>query len=239
MEARSLKEALKAPTFLQRYRLRFKRTGAAKTLSHLQQIDAFRRAISNSGWPVAKSQAKRSRPKMAFGPAISVGYESFAEYCDVDMEKRLDIEKAKEALAPHLSEGLELLSAKSVPRFFPSLEQSINAATYQVFAPDLAGTEAAWKKFEASERFVVTKKKEDRDVLIDARPLLCSWGLSGPELKLTLRFGPGRTLKPEKLIQAVCGFTDAACDVSAPTSNWRVVRLQLFFEKQGGELTEP
>jgi radical SAM-linked protein len=230
---------LQVPGLLMRYRLRFKRTGEARRLSHLQQIDAVRRAIQNSSWPVAMTQSKRPRPRVSFGPAISVGYESYAEYCDVDVEKRLDPQTSKETLAPHLPAGFELMQAKSIPRFFPSLEQSLNAASYQIVAPVLDGTQAKWDAFGKNENFMVTKKKEDRDVIIDARPLVHSWKLTGPQLELTLRFGPGRTIKPEKLIQAVCGLPDEACDVSLVTSPWHVVRLQLFFEKQSGELVEP
>jgi radical SAM-linked protein len=239
MDARNLKEAIQVPGFLQRYRLRFKRTGPARALSHLQQIDALRRAIAASAWPVAKTASKKPRPRIAFGPAISVGYESYAEYCDVDMEKRVDVQTSKEALAPFLPEGFELLQAKSIPRFFPSLEQTLNAASYQIAAPALAGTEGKWDAFNKSENFMVTKKKEDRDVIIDVRPLVLKWTLAGSQLELTLRFGPGRTVKPEKLIQAVCGLSDEACDVGTPASNWRVVRSQMFFEKQTGELVEP
>lgn len=239
MDARNLKEALQTPAFLQRYRLRFKRTGPARNLSHLQQIDALRRAISSSSWPVAKTASKKPRPKISFGPAISVGYESYAEYCDADMEKRLDVNVSKDTLAPFLPEGFELLQAKSIPRFFPSLEQALNAAAYQIHVPLLEGTEEKWAQFEKSQNFMVTKKKEDRDVIVDVRPLVKAWKLTGSQLELTLRFGPGRTVKPEKLIQAVCGLTDEACDVAAPSSAWRILRTQLFFEKQGGELTEP
>jgi radical SAM-linked protein len=223
----------------QKLRLRFKRTGAARFLSHLQQIDAIRRAVAASPWPVSSTNGKRSRPKISFGPAISVGYESFAEYCDVDMEKRLDLSKAKEELNPHLGEGFELLQAKSVPRFFPSLDVTLNAALYQIAAPQLAGSEAKWEAFDKQAQFIVVKKKADRDVLIDAKPIVRSWKLQGNQMDLCLRFGPGRTLKPEKIIQAVCGLTDEECAVSLPTSNWRISRAQLFFEKQSGELVEP
>jgi radical SAM-linked protein len=159
MDARNLKEALSMPGFLQRYRLRFKRTGPARSLSHLQQIDALRRAIAASAWPVSKTQSKRPRPRIAFGPAISVGYESYAEYCDVDMEKRVDVNTTKDDLKPFLPEGFELLQAKSIPRFFPSLEQTLNAATYQISTPLLEGSLPKWSAFEKTENFMITKKK--------------------------------------------------------------------------------
>jgi uncharacterized protein (DUF2344 family) len=61
----------------------------------LQQIDAIRRTLRSAGWPVSIQGSKRINFKVAFAPAISVGYESDAEYCDVDLSTRLDVAKAK------------------------------------------------------------------------------------------------------------------------------------------------
>src|SRR5205807_6635586 len=59
-----------------------------------------------------------------------------------------------------------------------------------------------------------------------------SWALEGDKLKLELRFAPGRTLKPERIIQAVCGLPDEQVEMGGPSCVLRVKRAQLFFEKQ-------
>ncbi len=223
---------------IQRVRLRLSRSGKASALTHLQQIETVRRALKNSGWPVATS-GKKSRIKVSFGPAISVGYESEAEYCDVEMGSRLDLSKAKEEFEKALPEGFRLTGLKSIPRFFPSLEQTLNLAFFEVSSPRLAGSRPDWEAFERAERYVVVKKKEDREVAIDARPCVRAWDLSGERLKLELRFGPGRTLKPERIIQAVCHLKPEEVEMGGPACILRVKRTQLFFEKPSGELIEP
>ena len=70
-----------------RMRLKFARLKEAGPLSHLEQIKAFRIVAMASGlkcWPAKAGSG--SVPKMSFGPAISVGYESTCEYADLYLE---------------------------------------------------------------------------------------------------------------------------------------------------------
>lgn len=228
-----------SPVAIQRARARLSREGEAAKLSHLRQIETIRRAIEASSWPAARTQAKKPKLKVAFGPAVSVGYESDAEYVDVELAARLDPMKAKEELQKHLPAGFTVISVKSIPRFFPSLEETLNASRVRLISPLFVGADEKWRSFWAAERFMITKKKETREEVIDARSLVKSWTLEGDTLEIVLRFGPGRTLKPEKIAQAVCGLADGQVEMGGPDCQVRVRRLQLYLEKQGGELVEP
>jgi radical SAM-linked protein len=239
MKPSSLKPSFSPGVSLQRVRVRLARRAAARFYSHLKQLEEIKKALLKSGWPLITSGAHKLRPKVAFGPAISVGYESEAEYFDVELGSRLDALKGQESLGAVLPEGYEVMSVKSVPRFFPSLDQTLNAAKFILTSPDLRGTDAAWQSFAAVKEFPVVKKKQDREEIIDARQCVRSWSLNGDTLDLEIRFGPGRTLKPERIVQAVCQFNDEQADASRPESVLRVKRTQLFMEKTTGELSEP
>ena len=226
-------------TAIQRVRLRFRRWGAASNLTHLHQIEAIRRALEKSNWPLAKSDGKRPKPKASFGPAISVGYESDAEYCDVELVARLNIQTAGESLQPNLPEGYALMSVKSIPRFFPSLDQTLNAASYEIVSPLLVGSAGRWENFEKQDHVMVVKKKESGDVVIDARACVRSWKLENDTLYLDIRFGPGRTMKPERIMQAVLGLADAQVEMGPVNPSLKVKRLKFYLEKENGELVEP
>lgn len=224
---------------LLRVRLRFSRRGEGAALSHLKQIEGIRRALEAAGWPLARSEARKPKPRLSFGPAVSVGYESEAEYCDVELASRLDFAKAGESVSPHLPPGYTLLSVKSIPRFFPSLDETLNMADYRLRSALLADTRERWEAFDRADRFPVVKKKQDREEVVDARACVKDWTLEGEMLKMRLRFGPGRTLKPERIAQAVCGFEDRVVEMGGPGCQVRVFREQFYFEKQNGELVEP
>jgi radical SAM-linked protein len=224
---------------LQRVRLRFRRFGEGTKLSHLHQIDALRRAFIDAKWPVASAHGKRHKVRASFGPAVSVGLESECEYCDVELESRIDPKTAPTSIQPHLPAGYELMSLKSIPRFFPSLDQTLNGAAFEVTSPLLVGTEPKWNQFWSQPHFIVLKKKESGDVAIDARACVVSWKLDDDTLNFMLRFGPGRTLKPERIIQAVCGLDETQVDIAAGEAPLRVKRKQLYMERQDGSFVEP
>lgn len=224
---------------LMRARLRFAREGESAALSHLQQIDAIRRALENSSWPVSRTQAKRPKLKISFGPAISVGYESEAEYCDLELASRLDMGKAGGELSELLPKGYRLISVRSIPRFFPSLEQSINVGWYQVHSPLLQETLSLWENFWQQGHFPVIKKKAQGDVVVDAKESVRQWRLEGDCLDVQLRIGARKTLKPERLIKAVCNLPEEVVAMGTPACRLQVKRMQLYFEKLDGSLTEP
>jgi len=226
------------PCVIQRVRVRLSRRGPATQLSHLGQIEVLRRGLQNSTWPVATSQSKRPKVRVGFGPAISVGYESDCELMDVDLHSQLDFKTAKGFLGNVLDEGFSVLDVKSIPRFFPSLEESINVVFYEIDSRFLKGTEERWKAFWDKKSYDVIKKKRDREEVIDARQCVRAWDLSGEGLNLELQFGPKRTLKPERIIQAICNLDDDQVAVAGPTPSMRVCRKKLCFEKQNGDLIE-
>jgi radical SAM-linked protein len=224
---------------IQRVRLRFRRFGEGVKLTHLNQIDALRRAFIDAKWPVASAHGKKHKVRASFGPAVSVGLISDCEYCDVELESRLDPKTAPAAIQPFLPAGYELMSVKSIPRFFPSLDQTLNGAAYEVRSPLLAGSESKWAQFWNQPHFIVLKKKADGDVAIDARACVVSWKLENDTLSLMLRFGPGRTLKPERIVQAVCGLDEQQVYIAADHATLKEKSKQHYMERKDGSFVEP
>ncbi|MFH1723400.1 MAG: TIGR03936 family radical SAM-associated protein [Elusimicrobiota bacterium] len=188
-----------------RYRARLARRGEARRLTHLAQIESLRRALLASGLPIVMDRRRRRpRPKLAFGPAISVGYESLAEYFDLLLDAALAPKQVSSALAPALQTGLSMVGVRRIPLFFPSLDASVNVVRYEirgVFPDDGAGT---LEDFLRREEIVIEKLKKGgtRVERVDARPLILNMALTAPGcLGLTLRFGPKQTVKPEALVR--------------------------------------
>ena len=119
---------------VQRLRIRLGRKGDARFLSHLEQIDVFRRAARRAGLPVAFSSGFSPQVKAAFGPAICVGYESASEYFELDLVKRVEPAEAMQKLKNALPEGFDVLEVKKIPLFFPSLDSLLNIARYSIEA---------------------------------------------------------------------------------------------------------
>ncbi|OIO11155.1 MAG: hypothetical protein AUJ52_02415 [Elusimicrobia bacterium CG1_02_63_36] len=217
-----------------RYRVRVGRLGEASRLTHLAQIESLRRAVVESGLPaVMDAKRKRPRPRLAFGPAIAMGYESLAEYFDLELESKLDPEKVAAALKEVLSSGFSLRGVRRIPRFFPSIDASVNVVRYILSAKFPPDADERRERMLARDEIVIEKIKEGgaRIEHVDARPLILKLDLlDSRKAELTLRFGPKRTVKPEAVVKEWLG--------SVPES-LGVLREDLFSETVGGELILP
>jgi radical SAM family uncharacterized protein/radical SAM-linked protein len=218
------------PLSVQRLRFRFARQGAARFISHLDQIEVFRRTVRRSGLPVNFTSGFSPQPKMAFGPAISVGYESQSEFVDVELIERLDLDKASEMAQKALPQGFRLLSVKKVPLFCPALDSSISVADYLI---DFILSPETIRDFLSRDKVIVIKKKQNKTLELDARPLIKELRQDPNGLYMRLVFGPKKTIKPEAVLEAAAGISETEA------KSLRVTRLALFVEKSDGTIVEP
>lgn len=220
------------PQVVQRLRLRFGRRGVVRFLSHLEQIELFRRTVRRADLPVAYTGGFSPQIKMSFGPAVSVGHESDSEYFEVEMTRRMEPEEVAARVTPILPEGYTLLSVRKVPVFFPSLDSLLNVTEYRVGA---SVTQEAIDALLARPEIMVEKiKKDGRVERIDARPLIVSiLPEAGGAFVVRMRFGPKRNVKPEKILPGLLG-----CDDNA-VKNIPMRRTNLLIEKKDGSIAEP
>lgn len=233
---------------IQRIRFRMSRKGDVRFLSHLEQIEMVRRMIRRANLPVAFTSGFHPQMRSSFGPAISVGYESECELFDVELARRLEPAQALERMSREVPEGFSILKAVRVPIFFPSLESLLNRVEYLVKFPSgfiKAGDSALQTKLESfleEKELVIEKVKKkgtpsQKTVKIDLRPLIlgADWQKTKTDvaLHLTLRFGPGKNAKPERIAQLLMGLTEEE------VLNLNVERKAFWIEKPDGTLTEP
>ena len=243
---------------VRRLRLRFSRKGDARFLSHLEQIDVFRRVFRRAGLPVAYSMGFSPQVKASFGPAISVGYESESEYVELELIRQVEPSEIIERLDRALPRGFKTMEAKKIPLFFPSLDSLLNVAVFRIEA---AAEDESIKAFLSRPEIIVEKVKENKVIRIDAKPLIREMksmqggiypvinyhaGDSQPKaiagtkaaeisngIYLELLFGPKKNVKPERIIQKLLGLGEEE------TKLLQVCRTGFLIEKKDGTILEP
>lgn len=214
-----------------RIRLKFARLAPAKDLSHLEQIKILRARAAACGLKFSQAAGAKPMPKMAFGPAVSVGHESLCEYADLYLEEFSREDAVAEKLRPLDDGSFRLVSAKRVPVFFPSIEAAVNAAEYFMEGEFPAGfSQAAVDAFMALKNVPYERVKPSGErKLLDARtPVLsASFDRDGALLKVTLKLEPGKSVKPEIVAELMCG--------GKPVFT-RIVRKELYWFNSGGKL---
>ena len=66
-------------------RIHYQKLGYTKYISHLDLIRLFDRIFRRSGIHIAYTNGYNKRPKMSFGPPLSLGHTSDSEYMDIEV----------------------------------------------------------------------------------------------------------------------------------------------------------
>ena len=72
-------------------RIRFSKLGKIRWTSHRDVARMWERAFRRVQLPLAYSEGFSPRPKVSFGLALPTGYESVAEYLDVELRDSVEL----------------------------------------------------------------------------------------------------------------------------------------------------
>ncbi len=112
-------------------RMRFSRTGLARFSSQLDIVRLWMRVARRSGLPVAFTSGHVTRPRLRFGPALPLGFESESEYVDILLSDGGGFEAAD--ISGSLPPGFGLTGARLVAGRVPSPESESSVAEYAIF----------------------------------------------------------------------------------------------------------
>lgn len=234
-----------------RYRFRVSRSSLARYISHKDQIDMFRRAVRRAELPVRYSEGFTPQPKISFGPAISVGYESDAEYFEAEFSRYESPEKILSKIARQMPEGFKVLSVKQVPSVFPSLETLCNVVDYLVTLPSGILAEEVVERFNSAKDLIYQKQISGQ--VYDLRSVIREFKtFSDNSIYISQFLIPGKSIKPERLIafllssppfsgttqQMQPDFHSTPSQVDEIKGVFLVKRLKLYTTKRDGTLLE-
>jgi len=154
-------------------RFRFEKTGRLKYIAHLDLQRTFHRAMTRANIPVAFTQGFNPLIKTAFGPPLSLGVESRAEYADLWLaDDTYSPDAFVAAMNETLPTGLRVLEAVRFLEKPQSLNSWVDTADYVITCnqPIPEGFEAAWQALP--DMFARKKSKAgmvDRDLKQDIR----------------------------------------------------------------------
>lgn len=187
-------------------RLRFAKVGKVRFTSHRDLARMFERAFRRVSLPVAYSGGFSPRPKVAFGLALPTGFESVAEYLDVDLDpdRPVDVAALPARLSEALPVGVDVTAAAVVPAREASLQQEVTSCTWVAGLPDLGAEEAAALVSEilAASELPVTRERKGRQVADDLRPAVLAVSAEGNVLTFELGTQP-RGVRPTEVLDAV------------------------------------
>ncbi|MBB5022485.1 TIGR03960 family B12-binding radical SAM protein [Desulfurispira natronophila] len=109
-------------------RIKYKKTGRLRFLSHLETVKTITSAIVRAGLPVAYSQGYNQHIKLSFSDALGLGVQSYAEYMDIGLVESTDPTDAIARLNKRLPAELAVLDARLGT--FSKISAAPHSATY-------------------------------------------------------------------------------------------------------------
>jgi radical SAM family uncharacterized protein/radical SAM-linked protein len=165
-----------------RIRAKYTRLGKVRFLSHLDFMTLFHRAAVRAGVPIVFSQGFNPHPRIAFGPALSVGIESESEFLDLEITATPSALTLVQGMNDSLPQGIRITEARIIPRGAPSLSGSINRYEYvvQVPAERAEGLQERVQRFLGLTSVLIIKEGRSKEI----RPCIEAMDVVGPDLLL-------------------------------------------------------
>ncbi len=199
-------------------RLKFRKVGEMRFLSHLELAHLFYRACKRADLPLCFSEGFHPMPRIIFATALPVGMESLTEIVEIECDGKISPPDAQVRLNRTLPPGVEILEAEEVPLFF-HLDSLSHPSIYWIPLDHFLSKEEAIPKIEKAldeKEFFIHQERDGKKRIVDIRPLIermetkdkegtpgdiARWGV-----ELVLRRPTGRTAKPVEIVGAVFGL---------------------------------
>jgi radical SAM-linked protein len=181
-----------------RVRIRFAKTGKIRWTSHRDVARMWERAFRRIKLPLAYSEGFSPRPKVSFGLALPTGYESVAEYIDVELVENVDAATLPRRLSAALPEGVEATAAEVIAAGTPSLQEEVTSCTWRWAVVPAEGADpvtgddlrAQIARCLTATELWVTRSRKGTEQTDDIRPGIISIIMEGPDGPSNVMEGP-------------------------------------------------
>jgi radical SAM-linked protein len=229
--------------------LHYTKRGKIRWISHRDVARAFERAFRIAQLPLAFTEGFAPRPKVSFGLALSTGYESDAEYLDVELVSEVDLDRLGAAVSDALPPGIDVVGAAPLAERAPALMDAVTSVEWRVVvahgdgSPLPAATLASVVRDALGQpTLLTTRRRKGREVEEDVRPVIERLDLhdaagdpDGVTCTMELRTQP-RSAKPGDVLAGIASAAASVASVDAPVSGLaevRVLRTHQWIERDG------
>ncbi|MEQ8169976.1 MAG: TIGR03936 family radical SAM-associated protein, partial [Candidatus Eremiobacterota bacterium] len=186
-------------------RFNFEKIDKTKFISHLGLIRIIERAVRFTGLPVAFSQGFNPKPKIALGPPLSSGIESYSEWGDIVMSRTVDTEVFHKEINRFLPEGMKVLKCSIIPLKSPALNAIIKIGVYTI---KCSGEKDKIEDFLKQDEILFKKVRKKGTKTIDIKPLIKKLEITEVNndkisMELWINMEEGGTIKPQEVIKVM------------------------------------
>jgi len=204
-------------------RIRFKKTGPMRFISHLDLNRTMARAFRRAGLPIAYSEGFNPRPKLVFGLNLSIGAESECEVLDTQITEEMEYEDIMKALNDTLPAGLEVYYVKR-----PVMPlKTIGTCDYEITIPCPSDiSERANEVFTPPVMILKQTKSSEAvtDISENIKHINASYADGILTINARLTSGNNDYLNPEYVVKVIA----EKVDINVLSADYRIMRKEIY-----------
>ena len=157
---------------MDKFRLRFEKTGRAVYISHLDLMHTMQRAFSRAGYELKYSEGFNPHPQISIALPLSVGVASHCEIMDFRLKGDADLTELPARLTAVMPEGIKVTECYEQINKVALLKFLEIEGSFEYDTRDTAEMAKALTDFYARESIVITKKTKRGVGESDIRPAI-------------------------------------------------------------------
>jgi radical SAM-linked protein len=187
-------------------RIRFRKSGALRLLSHHDLMRTFERLLRRADLPFHRSQGFHPKPRLIFALSLPLGVVGREEVVELELDRVLPVDEIHTRLARQSPPGLDIVSVRQIPL---KATAQVRRLAYAVRVPadrlpDLSRRIA--EVLAASECWINRHRPHSGKPgrRLDVQPFLADLRLHADEesaiLEMFLHLTPAGTARPEEVL---------------------------------------
>ena len=191
---------------MDKLRLRFKKTGRAVYISHLDLMRTLQRGFSRAGYELRYSEGFNPHPQISIALPLSVGAASECELLDFRLKEETELSVLPARLNAALPEGIEVIEAYEPCRKTSELKWLEISGVFEYDKRDASEMAERLNEFFAQNGIVITKKTKRGVGETDIKPAIRSitFKAGGANVSVSAVLSAQEpTLNPELLAEAL------------------------------------
>lgn len=157
---------------MDKLRLRFKKTGRAVYISHLDLMHTLQRGFSRAGYRLKYSEGFNPHPQISIALPLSVGTASLCEIMDFRLTDDAGLAELPARLTAAMPEGIEIIEAYEPTRKVVELKWLAVQGVFEYDERHAGDMAEKLNAFFAADEIVITKKTKRGEGETDIRPAI-------------------------------------------------------------------
>jgi radical SAM-linked protein len=180
-----------------KYRLRFKKSGDLRLVSHHDLMHCFERMLRRAALPLCTTQGFHPQPRMVFAQSLALGVVGSQEVVELEMSEVFSPEEVQARLVRQAPPGLEILQTRAID---VKASGQVRRAFYRLFIPPAFAANLAQRcaEFLAGEEAWVERTRP-RPRRFNLRLYVHQLRFDPPNLEMALWVTANGSARPEEV----------------------------------------